>query len=231
MVRASHHMPHRSARKFTHFAFALFVALGFSSLAYAQNSGDIGIPPPKPLPEFGSDVELEGEDVSTPQNSGGFARTTMPTVLYDIKEVPRPVARMHQLLLDAALSGNVEALRPLIGTGANITQLSLSGFDGDPIEYLRGLSGDDQGHEILAIILDILDAGFVRLDEGEESETFVWPYFAAGPITELTATQRVELFRIVTSGDVEDMKAFGAYNFYRLGITPKGQWTYFVIGD
>ena len=155
----------------------------------------------------------------------------MPQIMYNLDRVPRPVARMHSLLHKASLSGDIEALRPLIGTGADITQLSLSGFDGDPIEYIRGLSGDDEGHEILAIILDILDAGFVHLDEDTDAEIYVWPYFAAGPLTELTATQRVELFRIVTSGDYEDMKAFGAYNFYRLGITPQGQWRFFVAGD
>ena len=45
------------------------------------------------------------------------------------------------------------------------------------------------------------------------------------------AKQRVELFKIVTAGDFDDMKQFGAYIFYRVGITPAGQWTFFVAGD
>ena len=36
---------------------------------------------------------------------------------------------------------------------------------------------------------------------------------------------------IVTAGDFDDMKQFGAYIFYRVGITPAGQWTFFVAGD
>jgi hypothetical protein len=41
----------------------------------------------------------------------------------------------------------------------------------------------------------------------------VWPYFFAVPLEELTAPQRVELFTLVTAGDYEEMKNFGAYIF------------------
>jgi hypothetical protein len=41
----------------------------------------------------------------------------------------------------------------------------------------------------------------------------------------------VELFKIITAGDYEDMKADGTYLFYRAGITPSGVWKYFVSGD
>ena len=34
-----------------------------------------------------------------------------------------------------------------------------------------------------------------------------------------------------TGGDYEDMKNFGAYIFYRAGITPDGRWRFFVSGD
>jgi hypothetical protein len=41
----------------------------------------------------------------------------------------------------------------------------------------------------------------------------------------------VELFKIITAGDYEDMKTFDAYVFYRVGITPQGRWAFFVAGD
>lgn len=224
-------MPHFLMRKIMCFVFALCILFWGLPVALAQNANGLGIPAPEPIPEFTLDNDGEPDLEPEGEAPSGFARVDMPAILYDLASAPRPVARMHALLSKAALSGNIEALRPLVGTGTNTTQLSLSGFDGDPIEYLRGLSGDEQGHEMLAIILDILDSGFVRLDEGTDAEIYVWPYFAAGPLTELQPTQMVELFRIITSGDFEDMKAFGAYNFYRLGITPQGQWKFFVAGD
>jgi hypothetical protein len=76
-----------------------------------------------------------------------------------------------------------------------------------------------------------VDAGFVKLDPGTPNELYVWPYFFGIPLDRLDPRQRVELFKIVTAGDYEDMKAFGTYIFYRVGITPEGSWAFFVAGD
>jgi len=152
-------------------------------------------------------------------------------VIYDLSRLPEPARRMHQLILDACESGELEKLRPLIGSGDAQTQLTLGEFDGDPIAFVRELAGDDQGQEILAILEEILEAGFVHLDAGTPQEMYVWPYFFAMPLDKLTAPQRVELFRIVTAGDFEEMKSFGTYIFYRVGITPEGRWSFFVAGE
>ena len=63
------------------------------------------------------------------------------------------------------------------------------------------------------------------------NELYVWPYFFAVPLDRLTPPQRVELFKIVTAGDYEEMKTYGTYIFYRVGITPEGRWSFFVAGD
>ena len=133
---------------------------------------------------------------------------------------------MRGLLMEAAKSGEIEKLRPLLGTGDDMTQLSLAGIDGDPIEYLKGLAGDEDGQEILAILEEVLSAGYVHLDVGTPEELYVWPYFFAIPIDKLTGPQRVELFKIVTAGDYEEMKAYGSYIFYRVGITPTAAWRF-----
>ena len=138
---------------------------------------------------------------------------------------------MHALILEAAKSGVIEQLRPLVGIGEDVTQLSFGGAEADPIAFLKGLSGDPDGQEIMAILEEVLSAGYVHLDAGTANELYVWPYFFAIPLDKLDPRQRVELFKIVTAGDYEDMKAFGAYIFYRLGITPEGRWAFFVAGD
>ncbi len=155
----------------------------------------------------------------------------LPEVIHNLDRLPEPVRRMHRLILEATRSGDIEKLRPLIGTGEGATQLSFGGVDGDPVDFLKELSGDAEGHEILAILEEVLGAGFVHLDAGTPNELYVWPYFFAIPLDRLTAPQRVELFKIVTAGDYEDMKAFGSYIFYRVGIDPDGHWAFFVAGD
>src|SRR5437773_1605634 len=80
--------------------------------------------------------------------------------------------------------------------------------------------------EVLAILVTILQSGFVHADKGTAQEMYLWPYFARMPVKALSAEQRVELFRIITGKDYKDMMDFGAYIFYRLGIGPDGSWRY-----
>ena len=158
-------------------------------------------------------------------------KTPNATISDDISQLPEPVRRMRELIIEAAKSGDPERLRPLIATGANGTQLSIVEYDSDPIDYLKQNSGDGKGQEILAILLDILTAGYAHVDEGEPTEMYIWPYFYAMPLDGLSDPQMVELFRIMTAGDFEDMKDFGSYIFYRVGISPDGDWRFFVAGD
>lgn len=154
-----------------------------------------------------------------------------PEILYDVSKLPEPVRRMRELIIEACKSGDIEKLRPLLGTGDAATQLSLSGLGEDPIKFLHELSGDEGGQEILAILLEVMQQGYVHLNAGTPSDIYAWPYYFAVPLDKLTAPQRVQLFTLVTAGDYEDMKSFGAYNFYRAGITPEGRWVFFVAGD
>ena len=159
------------------------------------------------------------------------AEEPVPEVLYDAALLPEPVRRMRELIMEACLSGNIERLRPLINGGEDGTQFSFGEGAGDPIQFLRGVSGDDEGHEILAILYEVLAAGYVKLDEEGVGEMYVWPYFFAVPLDKLDGRQRVELFKLVTAGDYEDMKSYGAYIFYRVAISAEGKWLFFVAGD
>jgi hypothetical protein len=194
-------------------------------------------PSGEPAPEDEPAPSEEVEPDEAPPAEGNETRPAidpdapLPEIIYDLEKLPEPVKRVRQLIVDAAKRGDIEAIRPLIGTGESATQLSLGGLEGDPIEFLRELSGDKEGHEILAILEEVLGAGYVHLDAGTPNELYVWPYFFAIPLDKLDPRQRVELFKIVTAGDYEDMKTYGAYIFYRVGITPEGRWSFFVAGD
>ncbi|MCX7304624.1 MAG: hypothetical protein NTV73_09825 [Hyphomicrobiales bacterium] len=181
-------------------------------------------PPAATEPDTGGDPN----DIARPELD---ETGPLPEVIYNLDRLPEPVRRMHDLIVEAAKSGDIEKLRPLIGLADGMTQLSFAEIEGDPIEYLKGLSGDSEGQEILAIMEEVMLAGFVHLDAGTPNEIYVWPYFFGIPLDKLDARQRVELFKIVTAGDLEDMKQFGTYIFFRVGITPEGRWAFFVAGE
>ena len=195
-----------------------------------------GVPLPDPIgkPRAPATDEPAGDDaapVIDPTRPDIDPNAPLPEIIYDTSRLPEPVKRMRDLVLEATRSGDIEKLRPLLGTGDGATQLSFGGVDGDVIEFLKQNSGDGEGIEILAILEEVLEAGYVHLDAGKPEELYVWPYFFAIPLDKLTPPQRVELFHIITGGDYEDMKSFDAYIFYRAGITPDGRWRFFVSGD
>jgi hypothetical protein len=154
----------------------------------------------------------------------------LPTILRSEADMPEPVRETRRLLMDAARSGDIEQLRPLMEAQPEPPSVSF-GDAGDPIEYLKQLSADADGREILAILLEVLESGFVQVAPGTPEELFVWPYFAQFPLEALTPGQIVELFTLLTAADLEDMKSFGGYTFFRVGIAPDGRWMFFVAGD
>jgi hypothetical protein len=197
-----------------------------------DDAAPLELPLPDPLIRRNQAVtEPAGEEPAVTDDEKPEEAQTPVEVLYDINKAPEAVRRMRELIVEAAASGDIERLRPLLGKGVTETQVSIVETEEGPVETLKGQSGDSDGIEVLAILLDVLATGFVHVGQGTPDEMYVWPYFAEKPLAGLTPPEKVELLRIVTAGDYADMQEFGSYNFYRVGITPDGQWKFFITGD
>jgi hypothetical protein len=154
----------------------------------------------------------------------------IPVVEYDLTKLPVPVARLREQIIAAATTGDPEKLRPIIEAQDEPPQLG-PGDTGDPISHIKLQAGDPGGREMLAILIEVLDAGYVHADVGTPDEMYIWPYFARFPIDKLSPPQLVELFKLVFAGDYEDMLAYGLYTYFRVGISPDGTWRFFVTDD
>ncbi len=154
----------------------------------------------------------------------------LPTILRAESDMPEPVRETRRKLIEAAKSGDIEQLRALMKAQSQPPAVAL-GDPGDPIEYLKALAADSAGREILAILLEVLQSGFVHSGQGTPDDMYVWPYFAQYPLDALTPQQLVELFTLLTAADYEDMKSYGSYTFFRVGIAPDGRWLFFLAGD
>ena len=153
-----------------------------------------------------------------------------PPILRKDGDMPEPVRKTWTALRDAARKGNIEALQPLIEAQPSPPTFAFDEID-QPIRYLKSLSGDPEGREILAILLEVLESGFVLADPDTPEAMYLWPYFARYPLEELRPEQMVEMFTLLTAGDYQDMLSYGAYIFFRVGISPDGTWHFFVAGD
>ncbi len=199
-----------------------------------QKDGTEAIEGPS-LPSPDPAIAPPAEGATPPASPGAEGNTAAEDgrpleIIRDMSTLPAPVKAMRERILEAAASGDIERLRPLFDAGDDQAQV-MNGETDDPIETMKSFSGDPEGQEILAILLDVLSTGAARFDAGTPDEAYVWPYFTGKPISSLTPPERVELLRIVTSGDLAGMEENGNYNFFRIGISPAGKVKFFSGGD
>jgi hypothetical protein len=148
----------------------------------------------------------------------------------DLSDLPKPVSAMRQRILEAARSGDIFALRSPLRSNESTPNFSF-GDATDPFAYWREASGDKEGREILAVMVEILNMPYAIRGAGTDYEMYVWPYLYESDMAKLTPREEVDLYQLVTPAEAKKMREFGAYTGYRLGIGPDGTWHYFVAGD
>jgi hypothetical protein len=157
-------------------------------------------------------------------------RAAGPDVATDHTPVPPAVLHTRDRILAAARTGDLQTVLTLMRAGGNMPVFSHTQRQ-DPAAYWRETYPDSDGVEILSILTSILETEPARIDAGTPQETYLWPYFARLPIKSLTPAQKVDLFRVVTGSDYQQMLARGRYVFYQLGIGPDGTWRYFLASE
>lgn len=148
-------------------------------------------------------------------------------VLRDNSLLPPAVAKMRAAILQAAASGDIESLRVPIEMN-ELPPMLANDKVGDPMAYWKKLSGDGEGREIMATLIELFRTGFARRAGGTNDEMFIWPYFSEVPLDALTPGQEVELLTLVPPARVKEMKQKGKYDHYRLAIAKDGTWHVFM---
>ncbi len=151
-------------------------------------------------------------------------------LLPDNEDLRERVGATREKLILAARSGAIERLGVVFQMNET-TPVFTRGQERDPIAFWKQASGDGQGHEILAILLNILDLPAAHINKGTPQEMFVWPYLAHVPLASLTPQQSVDLYRLMTAQDVRDMRTLNSWVFWRLGIGPDGTLHFFLAGE
>jgi hypothetical protein len=199
--------------------------------------GPAGVPPAAPPPPVAAPKPLPPvrlPPITSAARPYGRAATRsgqkISDVLTDVSRLPAPVARMRARIIEAARTGDLHKVVTVMQTNETMPIFSFAN-ERDPAAYWRANYPESGGLEVLSILLEILDMGFVHVDAGTPQDMYVWPYFAYVSLKELTSAQKVELFKVVTGSDYRAMQDFGAYIFYRLGIAPDGTWHFFVSGE
>jgi hypothetical protein len=148
---------------------------------------------------------------------------TLTTTTETAAGIPRPVETTRAALLAAAEGGNYEALRPLIPESG--FEYTFGGpVEGGPIGYWQELerTTDERPLETLAEVLQMP----YTLSHG----IYVWPFaYTLTSVDELTSYERTLLAPLGTLGTL--FVPGTGYLGWRTGITPDGEWVFFVAGD
>ncbi len=144
----------------------------------------------------------------------------------DVSKLPHEVQRMRQAILQAAMSGDIEELRVPIDMN-ELHPIFAKERTPNPIAYLKSVSADGNGREMLAILFNVLTTGYAIKNAGTKDEMIVWPYHAAISLSALSPGQEVEIYKFLPPARVKEMAAAGKYSFYSVGIGRDGVWHYF----
>jgi len=143
-------------------------------------------------------------------------QTVTETAPGDATALPDAVEETRRGLLEAAQSGDVEALEPFVTDRLSYT---FGGpVEGGAIEYFKQLEA--QGQDPLGTLAKLLQLPYT-LAQGN----YVWPWVYSVQATDLTDYEKQLL------GEFADDFAGTTYLGYRVGIGPDGTWIFFVAGD
>lgn len=145
-------------------------------------------------------------------------------------ELPAPVAEMRDAILAAVNSGQIEDLRTPLDWNEIKPEVA-ERFIADPIAHWKETSSDGEGREILAILGEIIDAGYTVLPLGKDIENnrlYVWPALAEAPLDRLEPEQEVQLYRLVSANEIKIMREKKKWTWYRLVIGADGTWHAFT---
>jgi hypothetical protein len=150
--------------------------------------------------------KLDSDDASAPASTG----------------VPAAVEETRAALLEAAESGDYEALRPLIPEQFEYT--FGSPVEGGPIAYWQEVERTT-GERPLETLAEILRMPYV-LSRGY----YVWPWAYALESSDALSPHEVEL--LAPLGPPSEFFPEGTgYLGWRAGITADGTWAFYVAGD
>lgn len=142
------------------------------------------------------------------------------------KPLPAPVAEMREAILAAVHSGRIEDLITPLQWNELPPEIADATVP-DPIAHWKGLSGDGEGREILAVLGRILDMPHAHEPLGRDIENnaiYVWPYLAAADLAKLTPAEEVDLYRLMSPAEAKTMREAKHWNWWRLAIGADGTW-------
>ncbi len=136
------------------------------------------------------------------------------------ENLPAPVAETRRRIFAAAAACDYDALQAVALEGGGFTYSY--GGETSAADFWRG--EEERDGRPLAILAQILALPHTRNEAG----FYAWPAaYSEHPTVEAWN----DLEAVYSRDEINAWREFGSYLGYRVGITPAGEWQFFVAGD
>lgn len=140
------------------------------------------------------------------------------------EDLPEAVATKRNAIIAAAMECDTDTLIQLAGP-----DLVTSFGGGGPEVFEDSAEGDGV---LIRTLVQILATPHAHREHGDGSSDYVWPAAFAHETWDEIPDEDIEALRTFLSDEELDQIAeFGSYADWRVGITPEGDWLFFVAGD
>jgi hypothetical protein len=168
-------------------------------------------------------TETVTETVTTTENPAGGGECSaagLSAQLAADSALPAAVADMRQRIAEAAVACDYDALQALALEGGGGFTYSYGG-ETSASDYWAG--AEERGEDVMRILVESL-----RQDGHQYQGNWVWPTAYSD---EPTDADWEALEGLYPQDQLDSMRQSGSFLGYRVGITPAGDWIFFVAGD
>ncbi len=158
---------------------------------------------------------------------------TKGTIVPAHAALPAAVAQMRDALIAAAQSGDITELQIVLDWNELKPDVAETKPD-DIVAFWKDLSGDGEGREILAALLNVIEGPPAIVRGGRDAENnqlFVWPRFAQTPPESWSPADIVGVLRLASAQKLAQMQARKRYLGWRLAIGADGTWHSFRVAE
>ena len=150
----------------------------------------------------------------------------VPADLPEQSDLPKPAAALRESLFQAARTCDWDELSGLLGPN---TTTSFGGRRG-PDRQVAGGRGDGDWSRCTGSPPRCASPRSRRRIELVDGP-WMWPSAAAYYWENVPKDDREALLEIYREDDLGAFDEFGGFYMYRIGISPDGEWLFFVVGD
>lgn len=148
----------------------------------------------------------------------------------DLTQLPKRVEATRAAMLAAAKAADLAALQAIIDRQSGTIQLGFGGAT-TAAEFATGNSVTGDGLDTMADLVDILEAPYEAVDDGEGGKFYIWPYLAGADLANLSDADKVVAYQLIDTDSLPDFIEYGGWIAMRTIIDADGEWSAWVLGD